>query len=68
MENKKTYAEQLRDYFNNTPREVIEEEWNKYSDDELGDVYSPTADEFIKEIDEYQTMREWLMENGQINE
>lgn len=40
----KSLLEQLKDYFANTPREVIEAEWAKLS---CYDDVGPTVDEFL---------------------
>lgn len=54
-----TLLEQLRKYFDNTPRGVIEEEWAKFDGyDNVG----PTVDEFLSFTDQ------WLFEWKNVSE
>ena len=47
MEDKPNLLQQLKDYFNNTPREVIEKEWHEY--DKYNDI-GPSIEEYIKYV------------------
>ena len=47
MENKPDILQQLKDYFDNTPREVIEKEWHEY--DKYNDI-GPSIEEYIKYV------------------
>lgn len=52
-----TILEQLKNYFNNTPRDIIEKEWNDFT--QYQDV-GPTIDDFIISLDESS---DWHFEN-----
>lgn len=47
METEKSLIQQLKDYFDNTPREVIEKEWHEY--DKYNDI-GPSIEEYIKYV------------------
>ena len=47
MEDKPNLLQQLKDYFDNTPREVIEKEWHEY--DKYNDI-GPSIEEYIKYV------------------
>ena len=47
MENKSNLLQQLKEYFNNTPREVIEKEWHEY--DRYNEI-GPTVNEYLEYV------------------
>ena len=51
MESKPNLLQQLKEYFDNTPREVIEKEWNELSYlNEIG----PTVEEYLESVKKYR--------------
>jgi hypothetical protein len=47
MEDKPNLLQQLKDYFDNTPREVVEKEWHEY--DKYNEI-GPTVDEYLEYV------------------
>lgn len=47
IENKLDLLQQLKDYFDNTPREVVEKEWHEY--DKYNEI-GPTVDEYLEYV------------------
>ena len=47
IENKPDLLQQLKDYFDNTPREVVEKEWHEY--DKYNEI-GPTVDEYLEYV------------------
>jgi len=47
MEAEKSLIQQLKDYFDNTPRDVIEKEWHEY--DKYNDI-SPKVNEYLEYV------------------
>lgn len=47
MKNKPNLLQQLRDYFDNTPREVVEKEWHDY--DKYNEI-APTVNEYLEYV------------------
>lgn len=47
MESKPNLLQQLKDYFDNTPREVLEKEWNEY--DRYNEI-GPTVNEYLEYV------------------
>ena len=53
LENKPDLLQQLKDYFDNTPREIIEKEWHEY--DKYNEI-GPTVKEYLEYVNKiYQT-------------
>ena len=47
LENKPDLLQQLKDYFDNTPREIIEKEWHEY--DKYNEI-EPTVNEYLEYV------------------
>ena len=53
-ENKPDLLQQLKDYFDNTPREIIEKEWHEYKKyNEIG----PTVDEYLEYVNKIKQIK-----------
>ena len=56
MESKPNLLQQLKEYFDNTPREVLEKEWNELSYlNEIG----PTVDEYLECVKKYRQSNQY---------
>lgn len=56
MERKPNLLQQLKEYFDNTPREVLEKEWNELSYlNEIG----PTVDEYLECVKKYRQSNQY---------
>lgn len=56
MESKPNILQQLKEYFDNTPRDVIEKEWEELSHlNEIG----PTVDEYLESVRKYKQANQY---------